>query len=708
MKNLIVSLGLIVGWITAVNARADHRRDLNQTNETATFQRTLYPHLKARCSSCHSEKQSPFFASNDPLIAYEAAKKRIDFSSPLASKLWIRSQNGHCDDASLCGMADPDFLESLKTWIHEDPLFSTPEGSFDWKSPFRTLDLSAPEPATFDFPVQPGMSLQFQGIPYGNGLYLLYDFKMKNEGKSWEIAGMIFDTTPGLKVLHQNFNLWGGIVPANATRKNLKFNPAFFLEIQPNPSSPQFRIQIRSLIPLSEPGVPAGKESVFLDESEYTPKITAIQAGVSRTCAYFENQKIKCFGNNSNGELGHHWTEPLSGNLSQGDSFDEVEENLPELHLPALSREEFLTSGLSGQSHACFNLKDEVVCVGAHLFGQLGVEGLSATPTQNPAADLMTFPRAELFSDSLSDLPQQKPEIKQVSVGFGFTCVLLKSGYLKCFGTNYNGELGLGDKKPRGQAPGTMKEALPFVNSSLSLIRRISMGSNHTCAQISEREEVRCFGTNRYGELGSPGKMSYGDEPHELFDQAPPVRLSLIDGPIQQIVSGANHNCVLFQSGRAQCWGKNTFGQLGLGDSKDRVPLDPIQPETLKLPAQEKIRNISAGGQTTCALTEKNRVYCFGRNNFGQLGIGNSLNRGAAPHEVGEFSLAATLPATDQINELSVGSNHTCATLQSGALKCWGANSYGQLGLGDTLSVGKNPVDLLNLEPALLGQRKNP
>ena len=90
---------------------------------------------------------------------------------------------------------------------------------------------------------------------------------------------------------------------------------------------------------------------------------------------------------------------------------------------------------------------------------------------------------------------------------------------------------------------------------------------------------------------------------------------------------------------------------------------------------------ISAGGGQTCALLHDGAVKCWGRNDTGQLGIGDTSNRGDQPNEMGDNLPAVDLGTGNTAIAISAGLQ-TCALLDNQAVKCWGLNNFGQLGLG--------------------------
>lgn len=116
---------------------------------------------------------------------------------------------------------------------------------------------------------------------------------------------------------------------------------------------------------------------------------------------------------------------------------------------------------------------------------------------------------------------------------------------------------------------------------------------------------------------------------------------------------------------------------------------------------QQQVLSVVAGASHTCALLAGGLVKCWGRNDNGELGLGDALGQGAAPGEMG-----AALPFVDlglgvRATALAAGLNHTCALLTTGAVKCWGANAFGQLGLGDVNNRGEKPEQMGDLLPTV-------
>jgi alpha-tubulin suppressor-like RCC1 family protein len=133
------------------------------------------------------------------------------------------------------------------------------------------------------------------------------------------------------------------------------------------------------------------------------------------------------------------------------------------------------------------------------------------------------------------------------------------------------------------------------------------------------------------------------------------------------ITAGRSHTCAVTVGNDAFCWGSNNWGQVGIGGTVSDAVTAPQKVET-----NAQFRTIAAGLGHTCALTTGNTAYCWGLNNYGQLGDGTK-NRHLRPVAVqGAGALSALFP----------GASHTCGRSRSGEVFCWGYNIDGQLGSG--------------------------
>lgn len=199
----------------------------------------------------------------------------------------------------------------------------------------------------------------------------------------------------------------------------------------------------------------------------------------------------------------------------------------------------------------------------------------------------------------------------------------------------------------------------PDVHPDSSPPPSISGGFNHGCTL--RQGELWCWGTNTAGQLGTGDTTG-----HEA-----PVRIS---SGWRLLSSGgqANHSCALQADGSPWCWGDNQYGQLGLGDSGGGTQRwSPTQV------AASRWRLLSRGQRHTCGVDHGGGLWCWGYNDEGRLGLGDHSDR-SAPTQVA---------AGETFSDVSAGDGHTCAVRSDGSLWCWGRNTHGQLGLGSQASV---------------------
>jgi surface protein len=229
--------------------------------------------------------------------------------------------------------------------------------------------------------------------------------------------------------------------------------------------------------------------------------------------------------------------------------------------------------------------------------------------------------------------------------------------------------------------------SLPFPSEGPHVYLASSDAS--TCA-VSTSAEMKCWGRNNYGQLGlgEPTDQNRGDGADEMGDNLPILDFggSSLAVKVKTVCAGTQHKCALLNDGSVKCWGRNDYGQLGYGDTQNRGDGAGEMGDTLPaidLASGRSAKFIAAGGYHTCAILDGGSVKCWGRNDYGQLGIGDTQHRGDGAGEMGD-----TLPVVDlefgrSAKSIAAGGYHTCALLYDGSVKCWGRNDYGQLGLGE-------------------------
>jgi len=152
--------------------------------------------------------------------------------------------------------------------------------------------------------------------------------------------------------------------------------------------------------------------------------------------------------------------------------------------------------------------------------------------------------------------------------------------------------------------------------------------------------------------------------------------------PVVRVAAGGYHTCAILIAGNVKCWGYNAYGQLGLGDTVNRGDAPGQMGNALPavfFPKDGAVKQLALGGYHTCVLDAAGDARCWGYNFYGQLGYGHANNLGDNPSEVWGGMPAAVI----ETQKIVAGDYHTCALKFGGAVWCWGYNGYGQLGTGD-------------------------
>ena len=362
----------------------------------------------------------------------------------------------------------------------------------------------------------------------------------------------------------------------------------------------------------------------------------------------------------------------------------------------------FVKLASGGTQHTCgITPAGQVKCWGTNTVGQLGDGTMTQRLTPVAVAD-----------------PELTSGVSSIVAGNTFSCALLSTGTVKCWGSNTNGTLGDGTNT---------SSTIPVTVTGLTNVVGIAAGRYHACA-ITSLGTAKCWGGNNKGQLGN-GLIVNSNVPVDVtgltnvaamdggqfhtcalttaggvkcwgsnvegalgdgtqIQRNTPVDVLTLTSGVIAIGIGFSHGCAVTTAGAAKCWGSDGYGELGDARS-GTYSLTPVDVSGLT----SGVADITAGASFTCAVTTAGAAKCWGKGGNGELGDGTPFKR-----------LDSTTKRTTPVNVVGLGSGvatiiagtyHTCAALTGGGLNCWGEGKDGQLGNG-VLAVQTSPVSVLN------------
>ena len=422
---------------------------------------------------------------------------------------------------------------------------------------------------------------------------------------------------------------------------------------------------------LATVAMPAVAEEATSAQTTVTPVEVAV--GEKSTCVVNSIGSVKCWGDNSFGELGDGST---------------VNSESP-VRVVGLPTAKFVAVGVE---FACAITRSKTVwCWGSDTIGQLGTvqRQRMEPPTQVSGLD---------------------SGVTSLSLGTDHACAVMESGAVMCWGENWLGQIGDGSVNIAYQ-PVTV-QGLPAAALT------VSAGESHSCAVLVDGS-AWCWGDNTWGQLGTGGTVS----------SLVPVEVSGLVTGVQSINASGANTCAVLVGGAAKCWGANAASQTGVanlpyiscpwdpGASGIAIPMDVYglgsgvvaisggfaHPsasilvgiglgDPSSLPSDPHIcfgiDNYSRGSHT-CALLTDGSVACWGfSSQWGSLGDGGT----------GGHGLEKVLPSLrDGVTNLGVGiADHQCA-IRAGEVYCWGNNKWGQVGNGPLSTSYLQPVSVEGL-----------
>lgn len=401
--------------------------------------------------------------------------------------------------------------------------------------------------------------------------------------------------------------------------------------------------------------------------------MAAVTSGGDSYCAVLSSGEVDCWGDNTFGQLG-------SGTMDGPDYCYGVEEcNDAPQAVAGLTNATSMAS--EGDGYCAVLSTGDVDCWGNNIYGQLGNGTMNGPEVCDFLSECYDTPQA------VSGITNA---VSVTSDGVGY-CAVLSTGGVDCWGDNAFGELGNGTMDGPDQTGYDTPQAVAGITQAVSLTSDGGGNYNSYCAVLSTGG-IDCWGDNTHGELGN-GAMGGPDGPGGYVDDTPQAVAGIADAVSVSSDGGDNYDsyCAVLSTGGVDCWGDNTDGQMGNG-TIGGPDIDSYETQYSGYDSPQPVSGLTdavsvAGGQFgACAVLSTGGIDCWGDNTFGELGNGtvggpdvlgfNDQYSGYdAPQAVSGMADATSVASDDY------GDGY-CAVLSSGEADCWGVNEAGELGNG--------------------------
>ena len=254
-------------------------------------------------------------------------------------------------------------------------------------------------------------------------------------------------------------------------------------------------------------------------------------------------------------------------------------------------------------------------------------------------------------------------QVVQLDVGLLRACAVVEGGGLRCWGDNLWDVMRVGDE---------LDHNLPVTAQSLEHVAQVSLGEHQTCVRYMDNT-LECWGYPHLMDTVQDVSDVTGVEAGYFLNVA-----TLRDGSVRSwgenglagpvdvssslaVSSGYGFVCILTPDATVRC--------QGIYNVHETVPRFAGL-----VPGLSDVVSLSSGFEHSCAITRAGKVFCWGRDNRGQLGDGVTAYR----------TEAREVPNLEHVVEVTCGREHTCARTQDGSIYCWGSNDKGELGDGTT------------------------
>ena len=395
---------------------------------------------------------------------------------------------------------------------------------------------------------------------------------------------------------------------------------------------------------------PGGWNSEDSDGGVFVPDgdhVQEVQVGSQWTCVRWSTSSVECFGINKWGQLGLGWWDGIA---------EDSTNPTPE---PALIPSERTVVALeTGNTSTTVTTESgELYCWGG-------------CPHRRPSN---TQGQNKHTPEVVSGITSTQP----AKTGWGHSCVIREDGNLECWGSNWFGGLGTGDDVFPANGG-------PVMVDGVSNVTQLAVGYHHTCA-LQADGKLFCWGWNHRYQVATPMDDEEVCPNSDSYSCVlSPREIQGLDSDFIDVAAGVNNTCVITEAaGKVYCWGDNQSGAIGNGMHQPFAREgEPIETEEL---GQRAVK-LSLGTTYALVILADGSVKGWGQNSYGQLGTGNTVSPQNSP--VGVQGLSG--PAI----QVAAGVNHSCALLEDRSVWCWGRNNYGQLGDG-TIVDRATPVQVI-------------
>jgi alpha-tubulin suppressor-like RCC1 family protein len=286
-----------------------------------------------------------------------------------------------------------------------------------------------------------------------------------------------------------------------------------------------------------------------------------------------------------------------------------------------------------------------------------------------------------------------------VACGFGHTAIIDEKYNLYTCGSNFYGQLGLGETANNGvddPNPYFMQVNVTGITGFSGGVKEVSCGIAHT-AIIDENYNLYTCGLNLYGQLGLGASGNAGIDPNPYFMQVNVTGITGFSGGVKQVSCGRFHTAIIDKYENLYTCGYNEYGQLGLGETANFGTTDPnpyfMQVNVTGITGfSGGVKQVSCGAHHTAIRDTYENLYTCGYNFYGQLGLGTSGNTGNDPNPYFmQVNVTGITGFSGGVIQVSCGGEFTAIIDTYDNLYTCGYNEYGQLGLGASGNTGEDP-----------------